>query len=481
MNKILTSISIVLLCCIANALPAWAQEAQVNICAHTAINADLAQKLDLFKKYKDCLQVTMFQNSSTNEKELEVLYKPEKIILKERIKISEAEINNLCAEIARIEAPTMPNISGNATNRNGRGSLVAASMLLSLGYYGWATPLALNAEGDEKAYVASYMLIGSASFFAPFLLTRNKPVSAGMARAYVAGGALGIGHGWLTTLLIQGDDIESKTGLGVSVATSLGESMLALAVAQKYNLDVQNVGWISTGSIWGAAAGAGITHLTGAKDPRTYAFTALVGTGGGMLAGHYAYKKLPVPQGDLFVVNEYGVLGAYLPVPIVNSIVGDDYNMSDEDKLKRYTIGSLAGAAVGLTAGFYRTKNYDYSLAQGAWMQLGELSGGLLGLGTAYLLSNNNSDETPYLWSVGMGATAGLLFTDWIVRSAANKDGGNTGMGRKKDNSRTASWHFDLNPIGVAQSLQTPPLPNKPQHNPTQALNNYALKVALRF
>lgn len=471
MKKLFILFMSVLLGILSSCPNVWAQDTQSAVCTHTeVINSDLAKKLPLFKKYKNCLQVVLYENKNNAEKELEVLYQPENAILKDRIKVSSEQLRFLCDEIAQLQSPNPLN----GLDQRGRGGLVASSMLLSLGYYGWAAPIALNKKDDEKAYVASYMLVGSASFFVPFLITRNKTITTGMAQAYGTGGVLGIGHGWLTTILIQGQNVETKTGLGLSVATSLGESMLGLALAKQYNLNPQNIGWAASGSVWGAAAGAGITYLADSENYRMYALSALLGSGGGMVAGHFAYKKLPVPQGDLLVVNEYGILGTYLSVPIVNSILGDDHSIEGDEATKRYIVGSMIGATAGLTAGFYRTKNYNYSLQQGAWMQLGELSGSLLGVGTTYLLSNSSSDETPYLWAAGIGATAGLLFTDWLVRTADNNQ-------KQSDKKNKTGWHFDLNPIGIAQSFNACPLPDRPQQNPTQILNNYAMKIALKF
>jgi hypothetical protein len=340
-------------------------------------------------------------------------------------------------------------------DRSGRTELITASLVYSLIYYGWAIPTALDAKSG-RGYAASYMLVGGSGFFVPFLLTRDKPITNGMARAFTLGAGLGIAHGWGLTIGVMGEDIEPEVGLGVSVATSLAEGIIGLSYARKHNLSQGHVSSIGTGGLFGAALTVPIPYFFDSENAQAYALTGLVGSGIGIWAGDRLAKKIPVADGDPQIAGTAGLIGGLLSVALANSVSDD------------FTKGTLAtligGTATGLGLGIVKIKGLDYSKSNANLITLGSFAGGLIGLGIVYVADDNASGEA-YLWGSGLGALGGFLATDRLTRGRKTPKLGNLKIG--------------FNPMALRNVLY--PEPTDFTHLPKQFGQAHLINASLRF
>jgi hypothetical protein len=410
---------------------AYSQDVTIPFCGDLkVIDAKMGSQISLLKGYSDFQQATL--SKGLEGYTLRITYKIDGIFQFESKVISESDLGKICQEIAEISIKK--SISEEDMSQEARRRFIASMTTFSLGYYGWAIPQSFGAE-DGKAYVASYMFVGGGGFFIPLLATRERSVTDGMARAYAMGAALGIGHGHALTMLMQGDNIEYKTTLGMSVAFSLAESIGGLALAKNQNYTWGHMSSVGSGGIWGYALGAGITMLLTDEDKpldvNALGLSMLAFSGAGMYGGSHLYSKQQFTHGDVSVINSYGLLGAYYPLAMISTFDSEDHRV--------YISGVILGASAGIALGVYKSKDYNYTRQQGNLIATGEIAGWLIGAGFAVLFE---SEAKGVLWLTALGATGGLVITDNLLR------------GSEKSFSTTASnFQFHINPSGLINAF----------------------------
>jgi hypothetical protein len=422
-----------------------AQNEAVQLCGKLEIvDSKLAKKLDFFKNYEDFQQAMVFSNGD-NAYIVEVIYKTDDKFYVDRKALTQAELDALCKNIDE----TGVNIVDSSIDQKGRQELLVSSTISGLGFYAWMTPLALNVE-NARSQVGVYMLVGGSSFFVPFFLTKDKEVTQGMARAYSIGTGTGVGHGFLIKNLVDNNyestdwDARDRRFL-IPMAFGLTESIGMMKLAEKYDLSVPNVSMIASGSVWGAGYGLTLGALT-VNDDTEYpkgenrtSIMGLLGSGAGMYAGHKIYQKMPpMTNGDVLVMNAYGVMGATY-AGMAADLAFDDF---DSKEVKIMLSGMTAVSAAGLAYGLHRTKDYNYSTSEGAFIGLSEIAGGLLGIGVAYLISNEGLESETALVSASLGGSAGLFFMDNFLRNR-----------NLNVNTSIGNVDFGFNPAGVANAF----------------------------
>jgi hypothetical protein len=129
-------------------------------------------------------------------------------------------------------------------------------------------------------------------------------------------------------------------------------------------------------------------------------------------------------RGDAYLLRAATILGAYVPLAIV------DLAGSESDKT--YTAASMIGAAAGIGLGHHLAGGRDLTAGQGTLITLGELAGGLLGLGIAVLVSDDDSDNSAlYLSSSALGAAVGF----WSIYNSF----------KQQAETRKANFALDIN------------------------------------
>lgn len=396
----------------------------------TAIDAQLEKNLKLFTEYTNFHEARLFQIDDSSFV-LEVYYQPAALVYKERILLSSSEVAELRSDITesmRIRSPL------EILNQEGRPELLIGALGLSMGYYGWAVPVALGVD-DPKVGVALYMLTSGASFFAPFIATQHISVSNGAASLSLYGGTRGIAHGICAGLAVFGEDSTMRIPIASGMALSIAEAIVGFQLASKMSMDPGRAEVIGIGGDFGMGIGLGAAYLADFLNEddqqfRSVGGSVLLGAGAGLLAGSWLANRQHYTQGDANVLRAAGFLGAYVPLAMVG--------YADPENNKVYPAASMAGAIIGLGMGNLLVKEKDFSSGQGRLITFSEFAGGLVGLGCAYLIASEDGDNRNlFLSSSAMGGLAGFFF---MYRAFS---------GEAKKGESNSSWNINIAPEGL--------------------------------
>ncbi len=236
-----------------------AQEIQIPIDEEGKIeyiDSKLEQKLNLFTEYVNFREARLFQISNSLFV-LEIYYRPQEKLFKKRLQFSLEEVSSFQQKVtARIkqQAPQA------ALDQSGRTKLIIGNMALSLGYYGWALPVALDFDGDGKLAVGLYMLTSSAGFFLPFSATKNIPVTNAASNLSFYGGTRGIVHG-ITLAYLFSKRPSDKSIIGAGMLVSIPEAISGFVIASRSNMSAGTAEVIGVGGDFGIGLGLGAAHL----------------------------------------------------------------------------------------------------------------------------------------------------------------------------------------------------------------------------
>jgi hypothetical protein len=314
-----------------------------------------------------------------------------------------------------------------------RTALLGATTILGLGLYGWALPTVLGISPSEstKSFVGVYMLTASASFVVPYLLLSNAPVSAGESNLAFYGGTRGIWVGVLTTALIAGDvspDRRSRAWTGGLLFGSVAGLVGGYQVAKHTELSAGEVRTIAAVGDLGLAMGFGtglLLRLDGGPRPcpdetgncfpdfqadthaRHMAAAGLMGMTLGLGGGALLARHRQNTWGDGEVLRGTTALGVWAALGVA-AAANMDFSLTNRSLIATLMVGGGAG----LVAGDGLTRHTDFGVGQSLLIDMSMLSGGLLGAGTAYLLTNSDSGR-PYLAASALGASIGFGLAYW--------------------------------------------------------------------
>lgn len=362
------------------------------------IDAQLEQRLSLFPDYLNFQEARMFKVSDTLYV-LEVYYRPQDALFKERMPLSADQVNDFRQKVSERLRQRAPQVT---LDQSGRTRLIISNLALSLAYYGWAVPTALDTDNGKTA-VALYMLTSGAGFFIPYSATRNNSVSGAAAKFSFYGGTRGIAHGITLAYLLDNEPSEQGT-IGAGMLVSLVENVVGFSMAKSTNMGAGTAETIGVGGDFGIGLGLGAAHLANffeEDNERAAAAATLLGTGIGLLGGSWMANSQHYTEGDAFTLCAAGFLGALVPLAAVDVAKPDDERV--------YSAASMIGGVVGLGLGQKLIRGKDFSKEQGNLIRFGELAGGLLGLGVAYLISSEGADNSLlYLTASSAGAATGF-------------------------------------------------------------------------
>jgi hypothetical protein len=367
------------------------------------IDRRLAERLDLFlDEYPDLDTVRLYRIDD-DRFVLEVAYTEDGQAARRRVELSGAEVAELRDRVTRALVARAPEA---ALDQDGRLLLVGGTTLVGLGYYGWVVPLALDVE-DGRGFLASYMLTAGASFLIPYIYTRHRPVTYGMANAGFWGATRGALHGAFLAGLFDPSPSEGLWG-GLSIATSLAESLAGYAWARRADLSAGDVHVIGNFGDFGTAA-AGYSMLMLQPDNESVVYGSLLaGAAAGLAMGPGRARSLPYTWGDAEVQRGLALLGAGNGAAVFDWIAGDD---ASDDELRLLGGLLLGGSAAGLVLADRALRGRDFTAGQGILVDLGTVAGGLIGLGVAALVGPEEGDETLYFTLAALGADLGFLAT----------------------------------------------------------------------
>jgi len=385
----------------------------------------LQKKFDLFGEYSNFQEARIFQLPDSSYV-LEILYRSKGKLFKDRKSITAQDIQELRQSlITRLQREQQKS----TLDQNGRTKLLIASTLLSLGYYGWVVPEALNIN-NEKLGVATYMFSAGAGFIIPYLATKNRSVTNAAATLAVYGATRGILHGHLLAHTLN-EQPSSRQSFTTSMLVSISESFLDYQLATRRHYSTGRVETMGVTGDFGLLLGAyfGIfNHYFNDDIGRKASASMLAGSGLGFWTGKLLSDKYTYSRGDARVLESITLLGAYIPLSLVR--------LTNTNNEKIYIGSSFLGtlAGIGLAHYWLRDKNFSYS--HGVFVELGELTGGLLGFGLAYIATPDNVDRSKiYMNASAIGATAGFLLMYKSFVSAA-----------RIKSDKLSSFNFSLHP-----------------------------------
>jgi hypothetical protein len=303
-------------------------------------------------------------------------------------------------------------------SRDGRYFLLVGTSVLGLSLYGPTLPVLADSSG--KTTVGLYMLGAGGSFLVPYLLTREEPVTWGMADAWWYGSTRGALHGFFLYGLGHSGSYSSKlvmTSLSVgSLAEGIGFTVWAAGAGASPGF----VNAMVNGSDFGFAMALGLSSLVLPDEDLTLRWasaTGLIGAGIGYGVGWWYGRDRDPTWGDGEVLRTSGLLGAYAAVvPFI--LAGGAQN-------RRVIAGMLvAGAAGGLGLGDRLLVDHHFSVGQGIVTELAAFAGAAAGAGLGYLISpSGDIVRQGKIISTGLilggvgGFTLAYLGLDTTVRS----------------------------------------------------------------
>lgn len=386
---------------------AAAQEVQVPLDEDgkvQVITADLERKLKLFGDYPAFREARLFQLPDSSFV-LEITQEPGGRLTRVRVAMDPAAAQEFRHRVSAGLVEAAPEA---VLDQSGRSKLLVWTTVLSLGFYGPAAPIVLDVD-DPQGAVGLYMLSAGAGFIVPFLATRHTPVTEAGAVLGTYGATRGILHGTLAAYFFRRDPSDRGFVAGALVG-GLTEGIAGFTVANDGHMTAGTAELVGVGSDVGLGLGLGAAHLAGFFDEDPFYFersytaattTALVSMAGGVGLGYALSRTEPYTRGDAFLLRNAGILGAHIGLA-----AADAANPSEtQDKL--YTGLAIAGGALGLIAGQRLVHGRNFTTAQGTFGTLGQIAGGLVGLGLGYLVSSENGDNSTVLLA-GSAAGAGV-------------------------------------------------------------------------
>jgi hypothetical protein len=319
---------------------------------------------------------------------------------------------------------------------SGRPLFVATTTATCFGFYGWAVPYLFMEGASSQAATGTYLIIASGGTFIPLWLTRNRPVSMGASLMSWYGMSRGALHGALVPYALSDDP--GKSAVAGAFALSIAESIAGFEWASRSGMTEGSAATINNLGDIGTLYGLGFADLADANGQASSA-AALAGAGVGLATGAVYARGRDYTYGDASVMRSAGWVGGYLGAAIAGAAAPDEWS-------KSHTVATMVGSAAGLVVGHKLVERTDFSFGQGVIVDLSTVSGWLLGLGTAYVVSSSGGlDESGFWISTGLGTLAGYA----VGYGASAKSA------RRAAADRT-SWHLDVTPLPPARRGQPP-------------------------
>lgn len=413
------SIGAVVVVLTALAAPPEARAQEVQVALDEAgqldeIDRGLAERLGLFLDDYPDLQVVRLYRVDDEAFVLEITFRQDGRSARQRVPMTAGEVRALRGRVTAALADRAPRV---AVDRDGRFLLLATTTALGLGYYGWAVPVMLDIDSG-RGILAAYMFTAGASFVAPYLYTRNRPVTYGMANAGFWGSTRGISHGALLAHVLDSTP-DSRMTHAFAMTGSLAEGLAGYSWARSTSMTAGDAHTIGNFGDFGYSW-AGATMITLQPDSERLVYTALLGgAAAGLAVGPSRAERLPYTWGDAEVQRAAFYLGAANGLALWDLLVGSD---PSDDQVRILGPLLLGGSVAGMMGADRALVGRDFSAGQGILVDLGTLAGGLLGVGLAVLLGPDDFDDPTGVFLLGaLGADLGFLATFRSLSSEARR------------------------------------------------------------
>jgi hypothetical protein len=437
--KLLTAGLIATIAVLLAIAPAEAQDRQVPLDEQgrvQVVDAGLARQLGLWtEQYPGFSEARLFEDRAGGFV-LEITTVVAGETMRERIPLTAADVAALRTRVSsRLTASRLLT----STEQEGRYLLLGQTTLLGIAFYSWAVPEILGAE--ETAAAGLGLLTAGVSFFAPFALTQNQPVTFGMANLSRYGATRGIAHGALVHQALAGSEetcfTEScaddrtdrrRARLASSVAFSVVEGVGGYLWARNEEMTAGTANAIVTLGDAGLLGGLGVARVAGLSyDDRAMPAMGLAGAAGGIVAGRALAARRDYTWGDADLLYTGGAVGAFAGLAAAA--------LASVDSDRTAIALTLVGGTAGLVTADRLVADTDFTVGQSVLNRLGSVAGGLAGASIGVLLD----DSDVALAGAGLGAIGGYLLTYAALAPDA----------RAQRGERYSNWDVRLDPRGM--------------------------------
>ena len=324
----------------------------------------------------------------------EILFVKENKVYRKRQQISQKEFVSIQN---RIDV-TLSEIAVTYDAKEGRTLLLGTTTLAGMTLYGGSAVEMANFQNGYNS-TGLYMLTAGASFFVPYLLTKDQPVSYGQANLVYYGLSRGFGHGVMLGFLVD-KNASSQKIFTYAFATGVTEAVGGFNLVKYLKINNGTANLMTIYGDYGMLMGLGLALQFDYRgdNPRPYLGMTLLGGFVGEALGYYLGKDNNISAGDAEIIGATGNLGAYIPLVVADIVRPNDYRF--------YTTPAMMGGLIGLYVGNQLVKNYDFSFSQGFLTRLGTNAGGLVGLGLTYFILQGRDVRGAYLLGNYLGAQA---------------------------------------------------------------------------
>jgi hypothetical protein len=289
-------------------------------------------------------------------------------------------------------------------NQEGRGELLWWQIPLSLGWYG---PAVVTIADPDNGSVSTglYLISAAATYYIPFMLTKNSQITPAQAHTSIAYGFTGIFAGGALSALMGVED--NRGFCGIMLGTSISGQVSGFSWGRKFTKPQAQT--ISQFSGFGMVDLPLFTCVL-AKDPdeKLISAAALAGVGGGTWLGHRLARGKDISDGEPAISETSGLVGMATGAGLYITVAAKD-SLGDLDINGRAMCAvTLAGNIGGLYLGNRLSRGYRYTKGDGLIVEGATCGGTLLGAGIGFLAGQNGSGADRARVVCGT-ATLGLL------------------------------------------------------------------------
>jgi len=322
-------------------------------------------------------------------------------------------------------------------SQEGRGELLWWQIPLSLGWYGPAV-VAIAEPDNGSVGTGLYLTSAAATYYIPFVLTKNSQITPAQAHMSIAYGFTGIFAGGALSALMGVDDYRGYCG--VMLGTSISGQVSGFSWGKNFTKPQAQI--ISQYSDFGMAdLPLFIGALAEEPDEKVISAAALAGLASGIYLGHRIANGKDISEGEPTISETSGLTGMGAGIGLYVTLAGKD-SIGDLDLSGRAMCAvMLAGNAGGLYLGHKLSKGYSYTKGDGLLVEGATYGGALLGAGIGFLAAPNGTGADKARVVCG-SATLGLLGGYYLgIKTVRNQE--HTRLSKLDIN-------FDAVPLGLA-------------------------------
>ncbi|MEX0928883.1 MAG: hypothetical protein WDZ53_05715 [Balneolales bacterium] len=362
------------------------------------IDRSLRDQLGLFQEYEGFIEATLFRVDEDTY-ELNIFTRTDNTRQRRQVLYGSRELARLRNEVSQQLAGLPP-----VADQEGRTRFLIGTTVLSAGFYGWAAPLALDVT-DGTAAGAAYLIISSAGYFVPALITSNITLKSGDASASLYGGYRGMLHGFaISGLLEPSDDLfdNARRTLLLGTAGSVGGLIYGYRHSRKHDYNEGQSHFFRASGDYGILMGIGVAAILGENTNSLRASSAgyLIAAGAGHWASHHWTRNSYATVGNARFMRASYFLGAVLPSGFLN-LAG-----AEEPTVVAASI--MAGASAGMLFSNRLNRKKAFTDRQGLSVGLGTLGSYLLGSGAGLLIMGPGAGQQI---SAAVGGLAGYAIS----------------------------------------------------------------------